>query len=85
MFWKKKKEYSRDRVSKTSQNTIIYAVGDIHGQLDLLEKLHDLISNDSKNFENNVVRRFFSLYNTNHALKTFLLDFKFRDSTSCFT
>ena len=39
------------RTYKAPENTRIYAVGDIHGRVDLLDNLHNLIKADSVHFQ----------------------------------
>ena len=46
MFWKKKTSSER-RSALTPHNTRIYAIGDIHGQADLLIGIHKMILDDS--------------------------------------
>ncbi|MDA0967542.1 MAG: metallophosphoesterase family protein [Proteobacteria bacterium] len=51
MFWKKKKiNIPPQPVHKTPIDTRIYAIGDIHGNADLLNQLHKKINDDAKQY-----------------------------------
>ncbi|MDB2415483.1 metallophosphoesterase [Rickettsiales bacterium] len=53
-FWnrnKKSKNIVKKQEFNISENCVVYAIGDIHGRLDLLEELCDLIKADSENID----------------------------------
>lgn len=50
MFWKKKSK-KHNNPAQVPQETIVYAIGDIHGNADLLDKMHAKIFDDTRNSE----------------------------------
>lgn len=43
-------------MARTEPNSIIYAIGDIHGRLDLLRQLHGMIRDDMQTYQGNTIR-----------------------------